>query len=147
MKSSLFCAVLVYAACVAVNADARPFYKTQFVENYLKDKESPVSKSVAKVIADSPVEDGKHVHENTCFVCHFGSSKKNRNEYGKALSVYLKKEDFTSEKVSADADKAKKTVLEAFMKVEAEKSAAGKTFGDLIKAGELPGGPADQKAN
>lgn len=71
-----------------------------------------------------------------CNVCHFGKSKKNKNEYGKAVGKYLTKKDY--EAVKADADAAKKYVQEGLAKAEAEKSASGKTFGEMFKAGELP---------
>ena len=63
-----------------------------------------------------------------CGVCHFGEKKSNRNDYGKAMGEGLKNE--------MDADKIK----EAIKKAEAGKSSTeGKTFGDLIKDGKLPG--------
>ncbi|MGB4739433.1 MAG: hypothetical protein WBH50_14645 [Fuerstiella sp.] len=55
--------------------------------------------------------------------------KKKRNDYGVALTKTL------GEKNVKDADKIK----EALTKAEAEKNADGKTYGELIKAGELPG--------
>ena len=66
----------------------------------------------------------------TCAVCHPEKDKKIRNNYGAAVGKSLTKKNETAE------DKIK----EALTKAEAEKSATeGKTFGDLIKAGELPG--------
>lgn len=65
-----------------------------------------------------------------CNVCHPEKDKKKRNNFGLALSKALTKKNET------DEDKIK----EALTKTEGEKSATdGKTFGDLIKAGELPG--------
>lgn len=65
-----------------------------------------------------------------CNVCHFGQEKKNRNDYGKAIA------DALGEKNVMDVEKIK----EALKKAEKEKSStAGKTFGDLIKDGKLPG--------
>ncbi len=71
-----------------------------------------------------------------CNVCHFGKSKKDKNEYGKAVGKYLTKKDY--EAVKADADAAKKYVQEGLAKAEAEKSASGKSFGEMLKGGELP---------
>jgi hypothetical protein len=70
-----------------------------------------------------------------CNVCHVGKSKKDRNAYGEELAKLLdKKED--------KDDKAKiKQALEAVAKLPSKE--AGKTFGDLIAAGQLPGGPAE----
>ncbi len=66
----------------------------------------------------------------TCAVCHPDKDKKKRNNYGVALAGKLGKKNET------DMDKIK----EALTKTEGEKSkTADKTFGDLIKAGELPG--------
>lgn len=69
----------------------------------------------------------------TCAVCHPSDNnkdKKIRNNYGTAVGKAVGKKNETME------DKIK----EALTKAEAEKSATeGKTFGDLIKAGELPG--------
>jgi hypothetical protein len=66
----------------------------------------------------------------SCAVCHPVKSKKKRNNYGLALSKHLTKKN------ESDVDK----ITAALTKTEADKSATdGKTFGDLIKAGELPG--------
>jgi len=66
----------------------------------------------------------------TCAVCHPDKDKKKRNNYGVALAGKLEKKNET------DMDKIK----EALTKTEGEKSKTeGKTFGDLITAGELPG--------
>lgn len=74
----------------------------------------------------------KHGEEGKlgCAVCHPVKDKKMRNNYGLALAGKLEKKNET------DMDKIK----EALTKTEGEKSKTeGKTFGDLIKAGELPG--------
>ena len=73
-----------------------------------------------------------------CNVCHVGKSKKDKNDYGKAVGKYLTKKGY--EEVKSDAAAAKKYVIEGLEKAEAEKSANGKSFGEMIKAGELPGG-------
>ncbi len=66
----------------------------------------------------------------TCGMCHPEKEKKVRNNYGAALGKSLEKKN--------EADEAK--IKEALKKAEKEKSATdGKTFGDLISAGELPG--------
>lgn len=82
----------------------------------------------------------KAVKEANCNVCHDASSKskKDRNEYGKALSKVLTKAEY--DKIKADADAAKKYIQEGLQKVEAEKAADGKTYGEKIKAGILPAG-------
>ncbi len=73
-------------------------------------------------------EEGKKKFE--CKVCHPGKSKKQRNDYGTALAKALGKKN------EKDEDKIK----EAIEKVAKEESSTkGKTFGDLIKDGKLPG--------
>ena len=65
-----------------------------------------------------------------CGICHFGEKKSNRNYYGKAMGEGLGAKDIKDEKA----------VVEALKKAEAAKSSTeGKTFGDLIKDGKLPG--------
>jgi hypothetical protein len=66
----------------------------------------------------------------SCAMCHPVMDKKKRNNYGAAFGGGLTKKN------ESDEDKIK----EALTKAEGEKSATeGKTFGDLIKAGEMPG--------
>jgi hypothetical protein len=76
--------------------------------------------------------------EAKCNVCHAGESKKMRNEYGKAVGKYLSKKAYSD--VKEDEAAAKKYIEEGLSKVEGEKSSSGKTYGELIKAGKLPGG-------
>ena len=68
-----------------------------------------------------------------CGVCHprkNNKKKKIRNNYGKALAKTL----------DAKKVKDKKKLKAAFEKIEKMPSATkGKTFGDLIKEGKLPG--------
>jgi hypothetical protein len=80
-----------------------------------------------------------------CNVCHDykSKSKKDRNEYGMALSKFLKKENFKMDRIKEEPDKVKAEIWDAFKKVEDQKSTTGKSFGDLIKAGELPGGKVE----
>ncbi|MEQ9409362.1 MAG: hypothetical protein RIK87_16620 [Fuerstiella sp.] len=80
----------------------------------------------------------KHGKNNklSCAVCHPSKSKKKRNNYGVEVGKGLTKKN------ESDEEKIK----EALTKAEAGKShVEGKTFGDLIKAGELPGD--DKEAN
>jgi hypothetical protein len=69
-----------------------------------------------------------------CNVCHVGKSKKDRNAYGEALAQRLDKKEDKDNK-----DKIRKALEEVAALPSQE---AGKTFGDLIQAGKLPGGPA-----
>jgi hypothetical protein len=72
-----------------------------------------------------------------CNVCHMGTSKKDHNEYGKSIKKYLTKAKYTEIK-AMDEEAAKKYVIEGLTKSEAEKNAAGKTYGEVLKAGEIP---------
>lgn len=68
-----------------------------------------------------------------CAVCHNtkeNKKKKHRNNYGVALKKALGKKN----------EKDKKKVAEALKKIESGKShVEGKTYGDLMKEGMLPG--------
>jgi hypothetical protein len=68
--------------------------------------------------------DVKGAAEKKCAVCHEGTDKKVRNDYGKALNAHIKKGDAK--------DTAK--INDAFDKVAKENS----KFGDNLKAGKLP---------
>ena len=71
----------------------------------------------------------KENNKITCGVCHPEKSKKVKNDYGTALGKVIKKNE-------KDKDK----IAEALGKIESEKSSVeGKTFGDLLKDGKLPG--------
>ncbi|MCP4174666.1 MAG: hypothetical protein GY758_28275 [Fuerstiella sp.] len=66
----------------------------------------------------------------SCAVCHPSKSKKKRNNYGVAMGKNVGKKNQSDLEI----------IKAAIVKAEKEKSATeGKTFGDLIKAGELPG--------
>jgi cytochrome c2 len=94
-------------------------FADEFKEVYVKDG-SPLA---------TAVEAAK------CNVCHVGKNKKDRNAYGEELAKLL-------DKKTDKEDKAKiKQALEAVAKLPSKE--AGKTFGDLIAAGQLPGGPAE----
>ncbi len=74
-----------------------------------------------------------------CNVCHVKDGKKTeRNEYGKSIKEFLKKEDFTKDKIKADPVKAKAAILDGIKKAGEKKSSDGKMFAEKIAAGELP---------
>ena len=75
--------------------------------------------------------------EAKCNVCHAGESKKMKNEYGKAVGKYLTKAKYNE--IKEDEAAAKKYIAEGLAKAEAGKSASGKTYGEMLKAGLLPG--------
>ena len=90
-------------------AAARPAYCKTFVAEYPK------------------VEAAK---DAKCAICHPNADDKEvRNNYGQTLG-----------KLSLQNEKDAAKIKEALKKAEGEKSAvAGKTFGDLLKEGKLPG--------
>lgn len=64
----------------------------------------------------------------SCSVCHPGSDKTTRNNYGEALAKHI---------VKGERDDAR--IKAALVETEPEPSAiSGKTFGDLLKLGLLP---------
>src|SRR4051794_7674292 len=85
------------------------------------------------------------VDEVKCNLCHGKDadgkdSKKVRNEFGKAVARHLKKDDFVgaAKRLDPMSPEGKKAIAEGLEKAAAEKSSSGKSFADLIKAGELP---------
>ena len=105
------CCVAVSAMAFGSEAQARPEYNPVFWDTYKK-------------------EVGAEKESVGCKACHFGETKKNRNDYAKAIGEAL------GETKVKDVDKIKA----ALKKAEAGKSSVeAKTFGDLIKDGKLPG--------
>jgi len=96
---------------------------------------APLSKRFLETYKDSKIIEA--AKQAKCSVCHYGKSKKNRNDYGEALSEFFTKADY--KKLKGDKDKLKAALDSALKKAEAEKSVSGETFGDLIAAGKLPG--------
>jgi len=84
-----------------------------------------------------------------CDTCHKpGADKKAKghglNDFGEAMHKVLKHKEFLeADKAKFDdpkmADLAKKLVAEALVAAEAAKKDGGKTYGELMKAGMLPG--------
>lgn len=82
-----------------------------------------------KAVADT-YKDNAAVKKAKCLVCHPVKDKKKRNNYGVAVGKGIGKKN----------QKDVKVIAEALTKAEKEKSATeGKTFGDLLKDGKLPG--------
>ena len=120
----------------AKDALAISTFKNEFFETYVKENPStPEEKAFAELAGATT---GK------CWVCHVnmtkrgesGLGKKVRNNYGKALSNFLDKENFSSERRDAEPDKVKAEIQAALKKVAAMKSdpkdANSPTFGELI---------------
>ncbi len=131
---TIFCCIATAVAVILAAAPSayavKPF-SDEFVGKYVKkDSKEKADQDFAKL-----------VEETKCNVCHAGKSKKDRNPYGVELAKLLDK--------SADTDNREK-ILSVLDKVEKLPSKPedkkSPTFGDLIKAGKLPGGtPADEK--
>lgn len=113
-------------ACAGLgSAQARPAYPG-ILETHYKDSEAIVAKA-------------KNLKEK-CNLCHVeGKPKKEHNEFGTALSKQMPKAQFMKLKDPADKEKLAKRLGEALKATEAEKHSSGKTFGEVIKAGKLPG--------
>jgi hypothetical protein len=87
--------------------------------------------------------------EHQCDACHKPDMDKKAkghalNDYGEAVHKHFKHRDFNkADKLGKDnaeeAAKARKIIAEALEKADSEKNAAGQTFGELIRAGKLPG--------
>ena len=105
------------------SAQARPPY-APIVGEYYKDSEAIVAKTKA---ADK------------CTICHDAKDKKIRNEYGKALSKHMPTAEFMKLKDPTMKAALEKKLGEALKATEADKHSSGKTFGEVIKAGKLPG--------
>ena len=122
-KLGLTLVALFVVGLLVQSAMARPDYK-KVLDTVSKDTK------VASV-----------VEELKCNVCHVDKEeKKVRNDYGQALiKCGLTEEKY--KELKADKEKLADFVKEIMKKVEAEKSASGATFGELIKAGKAPGTP------
>ncbi len=121
---------LIWLAGSLKQAAAEKAFFDQFVATYVKaDSNEPKDKAFAEA-----------VEKTKCNVCHEGKSKKNRNEYGKALDELL---DRKTDKEN------KEKIIAALKTVEAKhvdpKDENSPTFGDRIKAGKLPVEPKNDE--
>jgi hypothetical protein len=119
MKKALLWLVagtLVYGITLGT-ASARPKYKTEFDNLYVKEGAPQYSEALVKALPDG---------KSNCNVCHVGKDKKVRNDYGKAVGKFTGKDQ-----------KDVAMIKEALEKAAAEKSGST-TFGNLIKEGKLP---------
>jgi hypothetical protein len=116
-KAGLLLLCGVFAVALVASVEARPNYK----------------KEHDKQIENKVVKDAK------CNVCHYGKSKKNRNDYGKALTkAGLTKDKYTELKTDKDAlAKHISDTLKKFL----EEDEAGKKWAAKLKEGELPKNP------
>jgi formate-dependent nitrite reductase cytochrome c552 subunit len=120
MRRAIFVVLLAGLVVGLSQSSARavkPFL-IEFQEKYTNKNGSAEDKAYAEL-----------VEKTQCNVCHMGNSKKMRNDYGKALNKFIKKEE----------QKEKEKIKGALDKAAEEKSPSGKTFGELIKEHKLPG--------
>lgn len=124
MKSrwALAMAVVLSAAVILVsNAQAIPPFAKVFKETY-----------------GGNAAIAKGIEEQKCNVCHKGTKKTEKNAYGIALHD-VGAEKKMNDAFKADEAAAAKKFVEILKKAEEKKSASGKTFGELLKDGKLPG--------
>jgi len=129
---ALVVVTVVALAFGAKSATALPPINVQWHEKY-----SALKDAVVKTYGEESTA--------KCNVCHIaGKGKKERNAYGMAVGKFITKAQITKIKedagdnADAAAETTKKYILEGLTKVEGEKAADGKTYGDAIKAGKLP---------
>jgi hypothetical protein len=100
-------------------AAARKKYADEFAKEYIGNQATPAQQQLAAAFQAA----------KRCGTCHSDAkSKKIRNEYGQALGKLVNK----------NSDAA--TILNALKQIEGEKQDmnADKTYGERIKAGDLP---------
>ena len=128
-RYALLAGAVVALACGGAAREAVAFkeFSEEFKAVYVKpDSTDPAEKALV-----AEVEAAK------CNVCHMGSSKKERNAYGKALAERLdKKED------KEDTAKIRKALEEVASLPSDPAKPGSPTFGALLKDGKLPGGAA-----
>lgn len=113
-------------------AFAQKAYNDAWLETYTKDGKN---EALAKLAGEAK-----------CNVCHIqGASKKERNPYGVEAAKLFKEGGVNKDAPKKDPEGFKKNIAAAFTKLEAIKAKDGKTFGEKIKAGELPGGNTEGK--
>jgi len=119
----------------AGTALSRPQYFGEFKKMYVKPDGSDEDKAFAKAVADA-----------RCFVCHEpGNDRKLRNRYGKDLAKLLVPADWDAgKKYPGETDKSK---IDEALKKAADmhvdpNDPKSPTYGDLLKAGKLPGADA-----
>lgn len=113
----------------------------------------PIPNYLADMAASKPEYKGFLEQYNNltgkCAVCHIpGEDKKKKghalNDFGHAFHEHLNDDAFTAAHKAKPKDaklspEAQKEFAAAWEKVQSDKNSDGKAFGDLIKAGELPG--------
>jgi cytochrome c553 len=111
----VYCAILAAGLIMATTVQARPIYLGWWLETYPSVAKKNDVKTAVK-----------------CGVCHGAGSKKNRNDYGKAIVKALDGKHNLKKAQKQDFLDALKTAADQKSGTE------GKTFGDLLNADELP---------
>ena len=125
-------AILIFGSSLSTPAFAIKQFGDAWKEFYEKPSKNEDFK---KLVADAK-----------CNVCHIQGEKKTKhNPYGEQVEELLKKADYPKERFENEPAKVKEEIEAAFKKVEAAKAKDGKTYGEKIKAGELPGGTIEGK--
>ncbi len=121
--------LMLFVGALATGGLTRPAmaikqFSDEFLKLYKIDKKSDVQSDFAKAVLKAK-----------CYVCHQGKKKKHHNAYGEELSKLLdkKKDKKNPEKIIEALEKVAKLHTDA-------KDEKSPTYGDLIKAGKLPGG-------
>tara|TARA_Y100001934_G_C11796181_1_gene514985 strand:+ start:177 stop:566 length:390 start_codon:yes stop_codon:yes gene_type:complete len=107
----------------ADRTDARPQYKSYFEKGVVAKSKNADFVTAAK--------------EKKCNICHFGTKKSDRNDFGKALAKYTTKAGYLEKK--ADATVLRKYFDDGLKKVLEIKNPEGEKYGERINAGKLPG--------
>ena len=122
-KAGLFVLFACFALGWSRAASAFPQFFAEFQTKYVNENGSADDKAFADLVKNKA----------KCGVCHGKDAqgkenKKIRNEYGKALSKLIGKDD--------KKDKAK--IQKALETVAAEKAPSGETYGERLKNHKLP---------
>ncbi len=122
-KAGLIVLFLCFALGSSRTASAFPQFFNEFKAKYVNENGNADDKAFAELVNNKA----------KCGVCHGKDAqgkenKKIRNEYGKALSKLINKDD--------KKDKAK--IQKALETVAGEKSPSGATYGERLKDHKLP---------
>jgi hypothetical protein len=127
VRNGLAVALLVAVGVLAAPETALAIneFKREFIKKYAGE--------------NAPAEFKGVVEAAGCNICHIrGQNKRERNEYGMALSKFLKVVDFQGPNKKFAGGEAEKIIADALGKAEMDKSKSGATFGEVIKQGKLP---------
>jgi hypothetical protein len=125
-KYALALLVALSAIGAVRTALARLQYAKAFDEAYLADNEN---KEYVEMVRKG---------QNKCMVCHQGKNRKHRNPYGAHIGELLEKKNVK------DAEKIKEVLAKAGELHSDAEDDKSPTYDELIKKGELPGGPLEE---